>query len=115
MRAPESLWPDFLLSIAEGQTHDIQDWREHQTRFHVTVLQTIEAAQSFFCLGQESHDPFPLDRQWICATNKLVNQVNHHFQQWRSQKAQSFGVVSAFCQLEEWAEQGPDILNGIGK
>jgi hypothetical protein len=87
IRAPEPSWADFLLSNAKGQTRDIQDWRELQIRFRVTATQNIETAQSFFCIGLEPHDPFRLDRQWICATNKLMNHVNHHFQQWGSQKA----------------------------
>jgi hypothetical protein len=99
MRAPKPLWADFLFSIAKGQTRNIQDWTELETQFRVTVTQNIETAQSFFSLALEPHDPFPLDRQWICAINKLVNQVNHDFQQWRSQRSQSFGVVSAFIQL----------------
>jgi hypothetical protein len=50
-------------------------------------------------LGLQPDDPFPLDRQWICAINKLVNQVNHDLQDWRSQKAHILGVVSAFTEL----------------
>jgi hypothetical protein len=99
MSAPEPLWADFLRLIAKGHTHDIQEWRELQTKFRVTVTQKIETIRSFFYLGLEPHDPFPLEHQWICAANKLVNQVNHDFQQWRSQKTQSFGVVFAFTQL----------------
>jgi hypothetical protein len=98
-RDPEPLWVDFLLSIAKGQTHNIQDSRKLQTRFRVTVTQSIEIVQSFFYLGLEPHDPFSLDCQWTWATNKLVNQVKHDFQQWRSHKAQLFAVVSAFTQL----------------
>jgi hypothetical protein len=63
------------------------------------VTNEISAAHDFFCDGLEPHDPFPLDRQWICATNKLVNQINHHLQQWRTQEARSFPIISAFTQL----------------
>jgi hypothetical protein len=28
-----------------------------------------------------------------------VNQINHHLQQWRTQEAQSFGIISVFIQL----------------
>jgi hypothetical protein len=55
--------PVLLLSIAKGQTHDIQDWTELQTPFRVSVTQNIETVQSFFCLGLEPHAPFSLDRQ----------------------------------------------------
>jgi hypothetical protein len=41
-------------------------------------------------------DLFALDRQWICATNELANQVNNDLQQWKSQEPQSLDIVSAF-------------------
>jgi hypothetical protein len=65
----------------------------------VFVTKDISAAHGFFCDGSEPHDPFPFDRQRICAPNKLVNQINHHLQQWRTQEAESFGIVSAFTEL----------------
>jgi hypothetical protein len=64
----------------------------------VYVTEGIGAAHGFFCKGLESNDPFHLDSQWICATNKPVNQINYHLQQWRSQEAQSFGILSAFTE-----------------
>jgi hypothetical protein len=85
--------------VEKGKTKEIQDWRELQRRFHVFVTKEINAAHDFFCDGLEPNDTFPLDRQWICATNKLVNRANHHSQQWRTQEARSFGIISAFTQL----------------
>jgi hypothetical protein len=99
MRAPDPLWAGFLSSISKGKTQDLDDWRQVAERFQVTVTCDFEVAKSFFCSGLQPHDPFPLDRQWICATNKLANQVNHQLQQWRSQEAQSLGVISAFTEL----------------
>jgi hypothetical protein len=80
MRAADPSWAAFLLSVAKGKTSEIQDWRKYQRRFHVFVTKEISAAHDFFCNGLEPHDPFPLERQWICATNKLVNQINHRLQ-----------------------------------
>jgi hypothetical protein len=99
MRAPDPLSAQFLLATAKGQTDEIEDWKQLQTRFGVTVTRDIERARSFFLLGVRPRDHFPLNHQWICAANKLVNQVNHDFQQWRRQEAQSLGIVSAFTQL----------------
>jgi hypothetical protein len=99
MRASDPSWAAFLLLVAKGKTNEIQDWRERQRRFHVLVTKEINAAYDFFCDELEPHDPFPLDRQWICAINKLVNQINHHLQQWSTQEARSFGIISAFTQL----------------
>jgi hypothetical protein len=65
----------------------------------VFVTKEISAAHDFFCDGLELHDSFLLDRQWIYATNKLVNQINHHLQQCRTQEARPFGIISAFTQL----------------
>jgi hypothetical protein len=47
----------------------------------VFVTKEINTAHNFFGDGLEQHDPFPPDHQWIYATNKLVNQINHHLQQ----------------------------------
>jgi hypothetical protein len=99
MRAPDAAWSGFLPSIAKGEPHDIQDWKEVGRRFRVTVTNDVEIAQSSFCFSLRPHNPFPLDRQWICATNKLANHVNCDLQQWRSQGAQLLGVVSAFTKL----------------
>jgi hypothetical protein len=85
--------------VAKGKTNEIQDWRELQRRFRVFVTKEINATHDFFCAGLEPHSPFLLDRQWICATNELVNQINHHLQQWRTQEARSFSIISAFTQL----------------
>jgi hypothetical protein len=83
MSAPDLSWATFLLSVAKSKTNEIQDWRELQRRFHVFVTKEISATHGFFCDGLEPHDPFPLDRYCVCATNKLVNQINHYLQQWR--------------------------------
>jgi hypothetical protein len=99
MRAPGPSWVIFLLSVANGKRFEIQDWRELQRRFHVFVIKEISAAHDFFCDGLEPHGPFPLDPQWICVTNKPASQINHHLQQWRTQGARSFSIVSAFTQL----------------
>jgi hypothetical protein len=64
----------------------------------VFITKEISAAHDFFCDELEPRDPFPLDRRWICASNKLVNQINHHLQQWRTEEARSFGIISAFPQ-----------------
>jgi hypothetical protein len=65
----------------------------------VFVTKEMSAGHDFFCDGLEPHDPFPLEHQWIYATNKLANQINHHLQQWRTEEARSFGIISAFTQL----------------
>jgi hypothetical protein len=78
MRAPDPSCAPFFFSVAKGKTNEIQNWRELQRRFHVFVTKEISAAHDLFCDGLEPRDPFSLDRQWICATNKPVNQTKHH-------------------------------------
>jgi hypothetical protein len=99
MRAPEPPWATFLLSVAKDKTHEIQDWRKPQRCLHVFVTKEVGVAHDFFCDRLEPHDPFPLDRQWICATNKLANQISQHLQQWKTRETQSFGIVFAFTEL----------------
>jgi hypothetical protein len=81
MTVPDPLWVVFLLSIAKGQTHDIQDWRDLKRRFGVAATNEVDVARDFLCSGMQLHDPFPLNRHWICTTNKLVSQVNCELQQ----------------------------------
>jgi hypothetical protein len=65
----------------------------------VTVTQDVDFAECFLCCDLRPIDPFPLDRQWICARNRLVNQVNDNLQHWRNQHAQLLGIVSALTEL----------------
>jgi hypothetical protein len=100
MRATDREWTSFLRAIATGQTQNIhQDWRVLSQRFGITLTSDIDVAQSFFCDNLRPGDPFPLDRQWICATNKLVNEMNSRLHDWRSQEAPLLGVVFASTEL----------------
>jgi hypothetical protein len=99
MRARNPFSAALLLSIEKRQKHEIRDLRELRKAFGVTVIEDIEVAQAFFCSGVRPRDPFPLNRQWISAINKLVNAVNHELQSWRSERALSLGVVYAFTHL----------------
>jgi hypothetical protein len=89
----------FLPPIAKGQSHGIRDRRELRKAFGVTVAKDVEVAEAFFCSGIKPCDPFPLDRQWICASNELLNEVNHELQPWRSEEPLFLGVVYAFTDL----------------
>jgi hypothetical protein len=73
----------------------------------VIVTNEVEIAQSFFCFSLQRHDPFLLDRPWICAPNKLLNQANGDLQEWRSQGAQLLGVISV---LTERVKRLPNCL-----
>jgi hypothetical protein len=59
-RAPNPLWVDILSSVSRGQANDVQDWRELQRQFRVTVTEKIDVALSFFCSGPQPKNSFPL-------------------------------------------------------
>jgi hypothetical protein len=101
MTARDALWAALLLSVAKNQSHEIRNWKELRKAFGGTITKDVEVAQAFFCSGVKPCDPFPLDRQWICATNKLVNEANRELQSWRSEKDLSLGVVYVFPDLIE--------------
>jgi hypothetical protein len=58
MRAPDPSWATFLLSVANGKTNEIQDWRELQRRFHVFVTKEMSAAYDFFVTGSNRTNLF---------------------------------------------------------
>jgi hypothetical protein len=63
IRAPNLFWVDFSSSVSSVQTHDIQDWRELQRLFRVTVTKKVNIILFFFCSGLQPHNTFPRDRQ----------------------------------------------------
>jgi hypothetical protein len=83
-----------------GQSHKL---------YGVTVAHVLDIAQSFFCFHARPLDPFCLDSQWICATNKLMNQFNRDLQHWRSQEPRLLGVVSPVTELNKALANCPDL------
>jgi hypothetical protein len=63
----------------------------------MTVTQAVSVARSFFCFSLPPLVPLPLDRLWIYALNRIVNQVNGNcnWEGWRSQVTHLLAVVSA--------------------
>jgi hypothetical protein len=98
-RTENSEWAEFLLSIAKGNTGDIQNWRQVAEKFGVTLTDNLNVAQTFLCADLQPGDPFPFDRLWICPTNRGVNDVNDPVQKRRGQHARFLGIVYAFSEL----------------
>jgi hypothetical protein len=62
-RAPNPLWIDILSLVSRGQANDVQDWRELQRQFRVTVTEKVDVALSFFCSGPQPKKFFSPDCQ----------------------------------------------------
>jgi hypothetical protein len=88
-----------LASIVDGKTHNAEDWRALKQQFGVTVTQVVAITQSFYYFGLLPLVTLPLDRPCISASNRLVNQVDCNWHEWKSQETHSLGVVSACIEL----------------
>jgi hypothetical protein len=65
-----------LMDIAVGSSDDDSTWNELPKRFGVTVTDDIQIPEILFWVEVEPDEQFPLNRQWICPTNKLAGQMN---------------------------------------
>jgi hypothetical protein len=99
IRTPDLPWARFLLFVARGEMGNCATWKDLEVNFGVRVTDDLQCAQDFFCSEIRPEDIFPLDRQWICPTNRLVNEVNGHIQNWRSEMAEYLGTVYATTNL----------------
>jgi hypothetical protein len=100
MRAPDPPeWADLLLAIAKGRLPEEVNWATLHS-LGVTVTQSLDTALSFFRDDVDPRDLFPLDRQWICATNKLAKEINILLQQWRQDGgARVLGTILAASEI----------------
>jgi hypothetical protein len=99
VKTPDRSWADFLMCVAVGRTHDFPTWNDVAKEFGVTVTDDPGIAETFFCEGLQPEEPFPLDRQWICPTNKISGEVNACIQSWTSTRARFLGTISAVTDL----------------
>jgi hypothetical protein len=109
MRAPQPSWADFVLLVAKGLTDPALTWGYLHDHFGVTITTDIDEAQVFFCADLEPHEPFPLDYQWICPTNKLANQANLRLHNWRKQAAPTLGAFVALTTLTKSLRNCPGL------
>jgi hypothetical protein len=64
------------------------------------VTDDPDVAFRFFCEGIDPSESFPLNRQWITATNRLANGVNITVQEWRRLGgARPLGICRARAEL----------------
>jgi hypothetical protein len=54
-------------------------------------------------------DSFPLDRQWICATNALTSEVNANIQAWRGAGHNCLGTIYAVTDLVSPLPEAPGL------
>jgi hypothetical protein len=100
MRATHPGWNVFLFNIAHGTGGAVRTWRD-LTALGVMVTEEVDVAMAFFLDAVVPAAEFPLDRQWIAATNQLSNEVNLKVQEWRrAGGAAALGVARARHELE---------------
>ena len=83
VRCLNQKWNDFLIDIGNGRSINYITWNDLKKDFGVTITRNYKEAIRFFTRDVDLRRKFPLDRQWICATNFYVNDVNEHFHQLR--------------------------------
>lgn len=71
-------WNEFLVDIGNGKSKIYITWEELQKKFQITVTRSYKEAIDFFINDVDLEGVFPIDRQWICATNFYANDVNNY-------------------------------------
>jgi hypothetical protein len=109
VRTANREWADFLQEISYGLTGGYEKWSKLAEHFGVTVTSDYQIAEKFFCDGLSPADRFPLDRQWICATNMLASEVNKRIQSWRATSARFLGSIDAATELVTPLPESPGL------
>ena len=99
MRSLNSSWTDFLINIGNGNTGDFISWDELSNKFGLKITTDFKEAVDFYTQSINLHEDFPLNRQWICATNFNVDSTNDYFSQKRKEVVGSAGKIYAFTKL----------------
>ena len=100
MRSSNKKWDDLLIKISNKDVNDLK-WEEIDD---ITVTNDFATAERFYIDDVDLTKKIPLDRQWICSTNHLVNEVNNYFHQKRNEllpENHKFGIVHAITNVEK--------------
>jgi hypothetical protein len=99
MRSTHLGWNRFLSGVACGRLGTLRKWSELRG-FGVTVTEDPDVAFTFYVEEVRPDRDFPLNRQWIAATNRLANEINTRVQAWRKAGgAASLGVCRSRTDL----------------
>jgi hypothetical protein len=113
MRWVDEAWNQLPGRIARGETDGVPDWPGLE-RLGVTVTSNLDDALRFFCDEVVAAAPFPLDRQWIAATNELANEINGRVQEWRCQGGVSVvGTARAGCEIRTPFPRSPGLAQSF--
>jgi hypothetical protein len=94
MRSRDDRWNAFLFDVARGRCES-RTWKSLEA-LGVTITEDRADALDFLLEGIAPNGVFPMNRQWIAATNKLANEVNAEVQSWRKAGgAESLGICRA--------------------
>jgi hypothetical protein len=89
-RAQDPAWTGVLLSLVNGQTHNMYDWRTFWQHFGVTVTQDTTIVQFFFYFR---HHPLLLCLLIVPGCLFRTNSwINCNLQEWRSQETLFLGL-----------------------
>jgi hypothetical protein len=67
----------------------------------------------YFCFGLPPLASLPLDCEWIYTSNRLLNQVNGMWQEWKSQETHLLGAVSVCVEFTEALSNARGCLHSI--
>jgi hypothetical protein len=110
MRWLDEAWNQLLRRIAKGETDGLTDQPGLQ-RLGATVTSNLYDALNVFCYEVVPAARFPLDGQWIAATNKLANEINGRVQEWRRQGgATVLGAARARCEIRTPFPHSPGLV-----
>lgn len=79
VRCTNKKWNDFLVDIGNRCSNQYNTWYDLISDFGIEVTRDYKKAINFFTNGVDLKGIFPIDRQWICAKNFNVKDVNNYF------------------------------------
>lgn len=111
VRCTNQKWNDFLIDIGNGCSNHYNTWLDLKNDFGIVVTRNYKTAINFFTNGVDLKGIFPIDRQWICATNFYVNDVNNYFHMLRINENHSNDLGSFFSSTTVTNIVNPDYAN----
>ena len=99
MRSLNTKWTDFLINIGNGNAGNFTTWKEISNHFGIKITKDFNEAAEFYIDGIDLRNKFPLNIQWICATNFYVDATNDYFFEKRKNIIGSAGKIYAYTKI----------------
>lgn len=97
VRCINTEWNSFLVEIGNGKSKKYETWFDLKKDFQLTITRDYKEAVNFFIEDIDIKEKFPIDRQWICATNSYVQKVNDYFHMLRLNKNSKIDLGPIFA------------------